>query len=121
MKAMLVVLSLVGSLAIVNALGPITAVVIGAKILIAKGFIIGAAKGTLARNLSQGGGREGGRGRGGHGHGKREAEAAGDFNAVLVDQYQKDSDDCAKVLICTLNSKPLNKLDVSNSILGYEI
>lgn len=101
---MLVVLALACSVAIVSSIEPISTIIIGAKILIAKGFIIGAAKGLIARNLSQRGGGHG------HGHGKREAEA-GDFNAVLVDNYKKDADDCTKFLICQLNAKPLNKLD----------
>jgi hypothetical protein len=108
MKAIILAISFIGCMTIVNAqLLTAAAIIIGAKILIGKGFIYGAAKGTLARNLASGG-----RGRGGHGHGKREAEV-GDFNAVLLEQNQKDVDECAKLLVCHLNSKPLNKLDVS--------
>jgi hypothetical protein len=115
MKAIAIAICFIGTLTIVNAqLLTAAAIIIGAKILIGKGFIIGAAKGVAARNLASGGGRgRGGRGRGGHGHGKREAEAAGDFNAVLLEQTQKDVDECAKLLICSLNAKPLNKLYVS--------
>ena len=110
MKAIFVVLSFIGTMTIVNAqLLTAAAIIIGAKILIGKGFIYGAAKGVLARNLAGGRG-----GRGGHGHGKRET---GDFNAVLLEQNSKDIDDCAKLLVCHLNAKPLNKLDVSLSFL----
>ena len=106
MKAFFLVLSFIGTMTIVNAqLITAAAIIIGAKILIGKGFIYGAAKGTLARNLA--GGRGGSRG---HGFGKRET---GDFNTVLLEQNSKDIDDCAKLLVCHLNAKPLNKLDVS--------
>jgi hypothetical protein len=109
MKAILIALSFIGCMTIVNAqLITAAAIIIGAKILIAKGFIYGAAKGYLARNIATGNGLNFGRGRG-----KRQAEAAGDFNSVLLEQNQKDVDECAKLLVCHLNAKPLNKLDVS--------
>lgn len=113
MKAIIIAICFIGSMTIVNAqLLTAAAIIIGAKILIGKGFIYGAAKGAIARNIATGNGFNfGGRGRGGHGHGKREAEAAGDFNAVLLEQTQKDVDECAKLLVCSLNAKPLNKLD----------
>jgi hypothetical protein len=116
MKAIVLAISFIGCMTIVNAqLLTAAVIIIGAKILIGKGFIYGAAKGALVRNIASGNGFGigGGRGRGGHGHGKREAEAAGDFNAVLLEQNQKDVDECAKLLVCALNAKPLNKLDVS--------
>jgi len=101
MKAIFVALSLIGAMTVANAqLITAAAIIIGAKILIGKGFIYGAAKGTLARNLA--GGREGG-----HRHGRE----AGDFNAVLLEENKRDVDDCAKLLVCHLNAKPLNKLD----------
>jgi len=104
MKAFFIVLSFIGVMTVVNAqLLTAAAIVIGAKILIGKGFIYGAAKGALARNLARG---RGGRGR----HGR---EAAADFNTVLTEENKRDVDDCAKLLICHLNAKPLNKLDVS--------
>ena len=106
MKAIIIAISFIGCMTIVNAqLLTAAVIIIGAKILIGKGFIYGAAKGAIARNLATGGGR----GRGRHG---REAEAA-DFNSVLLEQNQKDVDECAKLLVCALNAKPLNKLDVS--------
>jgi hypothetical protein len=106
MKAIIIAISFIGCMTIVNAqLLTAAAIIIGAKILIGKGFIYGAVKGGIARNLATGGGR----GRGRHG---REAEAA-DFNSVLLEQTQKDVDECAKLLVCSLNAKPLNKLDVS--------
>jgi hypothetical protein len=114
MKAIVLAISFIGCMTIVNAqLLTAAVIIIGAKILIGKGFIYGAAKGALVRNIASGNGFGigGGRGRGGHGHGKREAEAAGDFNAVLLEQNQKDVDECAKLLVCALNAKPLNKLD----------
>jgi hypothetical protein len=112
MKAFILVLSFIGTMTIVNAqLITAAAIIIGAKILIGKGFIYGAAKGALARNIANGGGFGFGGGRGhGHGHGKRSAEA-GDFNTVLLEQNKLDVDDCAKLLVCHLNAKPLNKLD----------
>ena len=101
MKAIIIATCFIGCLTIVNAqILTAAAIVIGAKILIGKGFVYGAAKGALARNIA--------------GRGKREAEA-GDFNNVLIEQNKRDVDDCAKFLVCTLNSKPLNKLDVSSS------
>jgi hypothetical protein len=105
MKVAILALSFIGCMTIVNAqLITAAAIIIGAKILIGKGFIYGAAKGTLARNIASG-----------HGfRGKREAEASGDFNSVLLEQNKRDADDCAKLLVCHLNSKPLNKLDVSH-------
>ena len=114
MKAIIIALCFIGTMTVVNAqLLTAAAIIIGAKILIGKGFIYGAAKGALARNIASGNGFNfGGRSRGGHGH-KREADPAGDFNAVLLEQTQKDVDECAKLLVCTLNAKPLNKLDVS--------
>ena len=114
MKAIIIALCFIGTMTVVNAqLLTAAAIIIGAKILIGKGFIYGAAKGALARNIASGNGFNfGGRSRGGHGH-KREADPAGDFNAVLLEQTQKDVDECAKLLVCSLNAKPLNKLDVS--------
>lgn len=104
MKAIIVAISFIGCMTIVNAqLLTAAAIIIGAKILIGKGFIYGAVKGGIARNIATGGGR----GRGRHG---REAEAA-DFNSVLLEQNQKDVDECAKLLVCALNAKPINKLD----------
>jgi hypothetical protein len=101
MKAILIATCFIGCMTIVNAqLLTAAAIVIGAKILIGKGFIYGAAKGTLARNIASGN------------RGKREADPS-DFNAILLEQNKRDVDDCAKFLICHLNSKPLNKLDVS--------
>ena len=101
MKAIIIATCLIGCLTIANAqLLTAAAIVIGAKILIGKGFVYGAAKGALARNIV--------------GRGKREAEA-GDFNSVLIEQNKRDVDDCAKFLVCHLNSKPLNKLDVSDA------
>ena len=114
MKAIAIALCFIGTMTIVNAqLLTAAAIIIGAKILIGKGFIYGAAKGAIARNIATGNGFGFGGGRGGHGHGKRSADPAGDFNAVLLEQTQKDVDECAKLLVCTLNAKPLNKLDVS--------
>jgi hypothetical protein len=112
MKAIAIALCFIGTMTIVNAqLLTAAAIIIGAKILIGKGFIYGAAKGAIARNIATGNGFGFGGGRGGHGHGKRSADPAGDFNAVLLEQTQKDVDECAKLLVCTLNAKPLNKLD----------
>ena len=112
MKAIIIAISFIGCMTIVNAqLLTAAVIIIGAKILIGKGFIYGAVKGGIARQIATGRGIGGGR-RGGHGHGKREAEA-GDFNTVLLEQNQKDVDECAKLLVCALNAKPINKLDVS--------
>ena len=73
MKAIIIATCFIGCLTIVNAqLLTAAAIVIGAKILIAKGFVYGAAKGTLARNIA--GNR-----------GKRQSES-GDFNNVLIEQ-----------------------------------
>ena len=114
MKAFFILLSFIGMMTVVNAqLLTAAAIIIGAKILIGKGFIFGAAKGQLARGGFGGG--EGGHGHssggyGGH-RGKREAEL--EFNKVLLEQSEKDVDECAKLLVCTLNSKALNKLAVS--------
>ncbi len=73
------------------------AIVIGAKILIGKGFVYGAAKGAIARNI-------------GNSRHRRQEE---DFNSVLTEENKKDADDCAKLLICHLNAKPIDDLDVS--------
>ena len=109
MKTIFLVLSFIGTMTIVNAqLLTAAAIIIGAKILIGKGFIYGAAKGALARNIATGNGF-------GFGRGRREAEA-GDFNTVLLEQNSRDIDDCAKLLVCHLNAKPLNKLDVSRNL-----
>ena len=106
MKAFFLLISFIGMMTIVNAqLLTAAVIIIGAKILIGKGFIYGAAKGALARNIAQGNGFNFG------GRGKR--EAAEDFNKVLLEQSEKDVDECAKLLVCHLNSKALNKLDVS--------
>lgn len=113
MKAFLVVLSLIGAVTVANGqvVTAAAAVVIGAKILIAKGFIWGAAKGTLARNVASGTGFNfGGSGRFG-----REAT---DFNSVLTEENKRDVDDCAKLLVCHLNSKSLDQLDVSQQVLS---
>jgi len=100
MKAFFVLLSFIGVMTVANAqLLTAAAIVIGAKILIGKGFIYGAAKGIIARNLA--GGRGGRHGR----------EASADFNTVLTEENKRDVDDCAKLLVCHLNAKPLNKLD----------
>ena len=102
LQAIIIATCFIGCMTIVNAqLLTAAAIVIGAKILIGKGFIYGAAKGTLARNILSGN------------RGKREADPA-DFNSVLLEQNRRDVDDCAKFLVCHLNSKPLNKLDVSS-------
>jgi hypothetical protein len=74
MKAIIIATCFIGCLTIVNAqLLTAAAIVIGAKILIAKGFVYGAAKGALARNIASGG------------RGKRQSES-GDFNNVLIEQ-----------------------------------
>ena len=120
MKTFFVVLSLIGAMTIANSqLLTAAAIVIGAKILIGKGFIIGAAKGTLARRISSRGGRGGSGSRGGrgssgsYGSSGRHGREAADFNTVLTEENKRDVDDCAKFMICHLNAKPLNKLDVS--------
>jgi hypothetical protein len=115
MKAFFVVLSLIGAVTVANgqALTAAAAVVIGAKILIAKGFIWGAAKGTLARNIGSGTGFSfGGSGR----HGRE----AADFNSVLTEENKRDVDDCAKLLVCHLNAKSLDQLDVSQKFIIFE-
>jgi len=73
------------------------AIVIGAKILIGKGFIYGAAKGIIARNIAN----------------SRHGRQASDFNTVLTEENKRDVDDCAKLLVCSLNAKPVDDLDVS--------
>jgi len=109
MKAFIVVLSLIGAMTVANAqLLTAAAIIIGAKILIGKGFIYGAAKGAIARNIADGRGF----GFGPFGH-HRFGREASDFNTVLTEENKRDVDDCAKLLVCHLNAKPLNKLDVS--------
>jgi len=120
MKTIFLVLSFIVCLTVVNIEAQLltaAVIIIGAKILIAKGFAGGAIKGGILRQGISGGfgggrgGREGGRssgyGSGYGGRGKREVE---DFNNVLLEQNSKDVDDCAKFLVCHLNAKPLNKL-----------
>lgn len=110
MKAMIVLISLIGCMTVANAqLITAAAIIIGAKILIAKGLIFGAAKGYIARNIAEG-----------HGFGPfgraRHGREASDFNSFLTEQNKQDVDDCAKLLVCHLNAKPLNKLDVRITI-----
>jgi len=109
MKSFLVIISLIGALTVANgqALTAAAAVVIGAKILIAKGFVWGAAKGILARNVGSGTGFNIGR------TGGRYGREATDFNSILTEENKRDVDDCAKLLVCHLNAKSLNELDVS--------
>lgn len=99
MKAFVVLFSLVCCLTVANAqVLTAAAIVIGAKILIAKGFVYGAAKGTIARNI---------------GGNIRHRRQDGDFNNVLTEENKKDADDCAKLLVCHLNARPVDDLDVS--------
>jgi len=108
MKAFIVVLSLIGAMTVANAqLLTAAAIIIGAKILIGKGFIYGAAKGAIARNIAEGRGF----GFGPFGGHHRFGREASDFNTVLTEENKRDVDDCAKLLVCHLNAKPLNKLD----------
>lgn len=98
MKSFILLFSLISTLTVANAqVLTAAAIVIGAKILIGKGFIYGAAKGIIARNIAN----------------SRHGRQASDFNTVLTEENKRDVDDCAKLLVCSLNAKPVDDLDVS--------
>ena len=67
------------------------AVLLGAKLLAAKGLLLGAA---LSRR------------------GRRET-----ISETFLEASKKDQYDCAKMLICELNAKPVHTLEVSKRLL----
>ena len=71
------------------ALGGTAAFLLGAKLLAAKGLLLGAALGSR--------------------RGRREVE---DLGQVFLEATRKDQYDCAKMLICELHAKPVSELKV---------
>jgi len=102
MKFFLLLGSLSALLSFALAIEPITAaaVIIGAKILIGKGFAYGylGTRAAQGRDFGFGGGRRFGR-------------DTNDLASAFLEASQRDEFDCAKLLVCSLNATPAHKLE----------
>lgn len=96
----LLMASLASATVVTTTVAGAAAIIIGAKILVGKGFVYGAAKATFLRSLRE---------RGSH-RGRREVEA--DLSDAFLEASQKDQYDCFKSLVCELHAKPLEALEV---------